>query len=183
MKMTLFIDETCATLNGKVSYESTTVSQFFWLSAGWRRSRDLARNIYTWGFWVVYECLNVLNHVCSTLSASWAIFDTMAAWRPQLKRCILNFQHDNILPLSAKTTLAFLWSIGIKGDRLLQCPVYYPELSSIENFWGILNQAFYHIKKQCISKKQLLIAINVNADNVMCSEIIEMTSFGDKKLK
>ena len=147
MKMTLFIDETCATLNGKVSYESTTISQFCFVC------QRVGGKVVIWqgkficeafGRFRVPKC--VKSRLQHTISASWAIFDTMAAWRPQLKRCILNFQHDNILPLSAKTTLAFLWSIGIKGDRLLQCHVYYPELSSIENFWGILNQAFYHIK-------------------------------------
>ena len=42
-------------------------------------------------FSVFFECLHVLNHVCSTLTASWVIFDSMPAWLPPLKTLYTEF--------------------------------------------------------------------------------------------
>ena len=102
---------------------------------------------------------------------------------PLSRRFKLIFQHDNASSHSAKATQAFLSSIGIEGNRLMDWPACSPDLNPIENLWGIMKEEIYHDGRQYSSKDDLCNAIETAASNVRPSEIRKLTNSVDKRIE
>lgn len=177
MKMVLFTDETRATLDGPDRWGKG------WVATGQQRHNRFRRQqggggVMIWAGIIGGELvgpIRVPEGVKITSAAYCQLLESaLLPWLddvPFSKRCKLIFQHDNAPSHSAKPTQAFLSSIGIEGDRLMDWPACSPDLNPIENFWGIIKQAIYPNGKQYSSKDDLWNAIKTAANNVRHSEI------------
>ena len=189
MKMVLFTDETRATLDGPDGWGKG------WVANGQERHNRFRRQqggggVMIWAGIIGGELVGPVRvpEGVKITSATYCqlLQSAFLPWLdevPLSRRFKLIFQHDNAPSHSAKATQAFLSSIGIEGNRLMDWPACSPDVNPIENLWGIMKEEIYHDGRQYSSKDDLWNAIETAASNVRPSEIRKLTNSVDKRIE
>ena len=77
---------------------------------------------------------------------------------------------DNAPSQPWRYTTAWLMNLGIKDNKLMVVPPYFPDLNPIGNLWSIMKQEEYVCGKQYNSKDELWNAVKIVANNVSKDE-------------
>ena len=94
----------------------------------------------------------------------------------------LIFQQDNAPSHTAKYTMAYLKTKGLKESQIMTWPPNSPDLNPIENLWGIIKEEVYRSGKQYDSKDDLWKAI-VHASKSVTPDLIQKLTAGvDKRV-
>lgn len=89
---------------------------------------------------------------------------------------------DNAPSYAIRNTSASLAAIGIKGEKLMVWPPFFPDLNPIVNLWRILKQKKYEGGKQFTSKQQLWEAILTSCKDIQVETFQKLTSSMDARI-